>query len=177
MRSSILIVLLGGCNLVFKLEDAKVDAATDAIAACPDDYVFAQSAMMFRFRVVSIAQDWTSAEMDCVDDAIPLTHLATPDSAAKLTVMAVTAAGSNPFWVGAARNADDDEKMFTTVTGDPVPLTPTMWGANQPDNGNADGTEFAVHLESGRLNDKTPGFKSPYVCECDGRPIADGFQF
>ncbi len=159
------LLLLGGCQVVFPLEDDGCGASYDLES---EDS---------RYHLdLDAKRTWQEAEELCEARARPgRGHLAIPDSATELAFIKglITPA---PTWLGIAREVTPDpaREDFRAITGDDVPSV--LWASNEPDNADGDERVAAVANDS-QLFDVGHQELQSTICECDGkRPIAFDWQ-
>jgi hypothetical protein len=155
-----------------EVRDAGLDAPIDATPlACPPTYVLARPGSTSRYRFVTTAASWTTAEADCEDDRTAPgahTHLAVLADDAERVAVNGFAAVATIAWIGLGDAAT--EGTFLWVTEEPIPAYPpatgSPWAASNPT-----GSAFFNCVEmtaAGSLDDQfCLTTTHSYYCECD----------
>ncbi len=126
------------------------------LLACIANGAYVISPAGRRYRTVTAAADWLSAEAACVVDEA---HLAVINNGTENTYVRGLISGD--FWIGF--HDMNTEDSFEWVTG--APVTFTKWSSEQPNNsGNQDCVE--ITNTAGEWNDAPCDELMPYVCEC-----------
>jgi len=194
-RSLVLVALalaLAGCDVVFRLDDLKVDdggtpdIAIDAGEACRADYgTVSDTPTRSKYRFVNTYLTWKEAEADCENDsATNITHLVVFDDEAELrgvrnfviAEVVFETGGAFQAHLGYGRNLADDATEFYAVTGEALPTSGPPWQLNEPNNGMGGAPEPVVWFSREfDLVDGPTTFMTVYVCECDHRPVTNMF--
>ncbi len=138
-------------------DTAEIDAAP---LVCPAEYA-AVASLSSRYRLVSGPADWNSAEAFCESEG---THLLVTETQAENDYGAQLVL--TRLWIGVSDHRA--EGTMVSVLGT-QPLT--FWNTGEPNN--IGGTEDCAEIGSGGLwNDAPCSNLIPFVCECDGMPLA-----
>lgn len=179
MRVALLIVLLAGCDQLFKLDPIeRIDAASgDApfdLADCPPSYIelwYPGS----RYRISRGGTAWLHHDT-CAGDAPGLTHLAVIETSEEHVALEARRAAVEQIWyVGTVqrRTALTTDQHWLWLTNDAPVL---IWHTDEPndvDESESDHWEqFAVmHSTAFGLIDYDGAVVFDALCECDGRAI------
>lgn len=192
--AAFVLVLCGGCHLVFALDPpdpevpGTIDASADAAQplTCPGGYEEWIVGSRSRYRMELVKRPFAGARDACAIDG---THLATVETvleARELDNRRQLISPATPrVYVGAiqAATATAANEGWTYITGEEVPMV--VWAQGEPDDGGSTGDDGGVHnygsigeVDAGYLYDIAGGSYYEAVCECDGRPdpIAQTFR-
>jgi hypothetical protein len=180
VRGLVALVLVAGCDSVFRLDpvrlpDPRPDAAFNADTDCPPQYdkdLFPGS----RYRVVGPG---TAATLNatCVADTADQSHLAVLDTISELAGIQRECDNANDqlCWVGGVQSpaATQTTESWLWLTGESIPST--FWNVGEPNDfdGMESGQEtFASVWEvyPGIVDVKATDTRIG-ICECDGRPM------
>ncbi len=199
-RWLIAMLLTGGCDVVYGLEDrppidarvadadanaaidAPVDMMIDALV-CPIDYIpIAGTLATSRYRIVTDGgRNWIYALDDCRNDTpgIGFTHLVVFDDTVELDRIQKALPPMSGFlaWVGYGRDITDGPLDFRSVTNVSISDMSPLWVVGEPNNGTGNETVvWIANNNSGMVDAQTTDTVGGYVCECDFVPTI-GFEF
>jgi len=178
-----LLVVIGGCDLVFPLRapdavpdatldavdslDAPADAPRDAFFGCPASYDQPFNGHVYRFELAT-QKTWLNAAADCADDetgdGIHFTHLAVLGDEQERSGVQALAPG-RVLWLGLSDI--NQEATFLWVTAEATsgypPSSGALWSGGAP-NGDGDCVQYVGDADLDDLDCSVPRL---FVCECD----------